>query len=245
MGRVLLTMPHMHTLPPLKYKAAERLRFGGFLMRLGPEIEPCGVYPRSGPKPPGPVKTGAQTHGQGGRGRFQSVVQGRVAPSPLPCDNHVAAVGRKAAPAPPVNSFRRPGTEGSTTFGSGLAPAESFTKGARCRPRQSGPLGPTRAPLSGEEGGTSALMRPVRPWVSWGPWPPWPSWVHSGTTRGVRPARLRLVRPWVSWGPKPLWPSWVHSVGATNLLLPRTSKMVPPWASWRLEPPWPSWGLPV
>ena len=75
-------MPPMRTFPPLKYKAAERLRFGGFLTRSSPEIEPCGGHSRSDPKPPRPVKTGAQVLGQGEHVAVQIAVRGRFAPSP-------------------------------------------------------------------------------------------------------------------------------------------------------------------
>ena len=126
-----------HT-PPTEVQGHGEASLRSFLMRLGPEIEPCGGYSRSDPKPPGPVMTGAQTHGQGERENSHSVVQGQVAsgrrvPPPifLPCDKFVATVRRKATLAPSLNSFYRPGTVGSTTLGSGLALAESLTKGAR------------------------------------------------------------------------------------------------------------------
>lgn len=80
--RVLPTLPPALTLPPLKYRVAERLGFGGFLTRSSPEIEPCGGYPRSELKRPGSVKTRAQALGQGEREDFHNVVRGRVAPNP-------------------------------------------------------------------------------------------------------------------------------------------------------------------
>ena len=84
----------MRMLPPLKYKAAERLRFGGSLIRSSPEIEPCGGYSRGAQNPPRPVKIGAQL-GLGEQVAIQTAVRGRFAlnpPLPPPTFSPVATV---------------------------------------------------------------------------------------------------------------------------------------------------------
>ena len=243
-------MPPMRILPLLKYKAAERLRFGGSLSRSGPEIEPHGGYSRRGPKPPWPVKIGARMLEQGVRVVVRIAIGGRFAPNPpLPAPTFSPAAmvcpllgGKQPLLLPRICSDTL-AREFMILLGLASLRLSSPPRGCgRGSVRRSLPgPGPTRAPRSGGGGSMFAMVRLVPPWVPWGPWPPWLSAVHSGITKGFWLNFLRLVQPWVSWGPRPPWPSWVHSVGRTKLLLLQASVAASHWASRRPELPWPCW----
>ena len=72
----------MRVIPLLKYKAAERLRFGGSLSRSGPEIEPHGGYSRWGPIPPWPIRIRAPVLRQDVRVVVRIAFGGWFAPNP-------------------------------------------------------------------------------------------------------------------------------------------------------------------